>query len=291
MPAGGASDSFMKGFAFMAEMAQKKRNAELDTMKLAQQDQLREREYELSKQRLEETKRVNNSLITHRENLETKTANSAERQIQEATTFADYNEKVADEITTKYKLTDPEFVSKQPWEAAQNFLAFKNDYQFTNSPQVKSLIKQYEDQFNSHTTDIRLGGSDKFRKVPTWQIVADYNNPDTREKTLEDMIASGYGNPAKDNWFAKDEPAKLTDPILSRWVEDSRGATSFKKSERKPVIGPYKGIVEPKLPSYYNEQSNPEAELLRARKAVELGAPLDQVKLLLQEKGIDPNDL
>lgn len=247
------------GLSFMAQMNQQRRQSESDAARIALQERLATQEHDLSARRMSQEYELRDRTLTMQEEMlpfqqkasEAETylrteqgkafeegVGSAAQMKAEATRQKTLLLKEVAERARELKLDDAHFQTKNPMEFARNVLEFGKMYHLSPLPEVKAAIKRYkaiadeQKLFIKHGVEDEAGGikgTGNGRQVPAWRIIANVNNPETREQTLRDLEASGYTELVTgiqsfmDNGKTVDVPTKtrvLKGPI-KKMVEES----------------------------------------------------------------------
>lgn len=285
-----------RGLAAAAQFAQIRRQSESDIARLALAERNAEREHNLNAQRMSQEYELRDRQMTQTEEmlpyLKEASAAQADLSTQHARAWADGTataaqmkaetvrqknlllKEVADSARTM-KLDDPHFQTKNPMEFAKNVLEFGRMYHLSPLPEVRRAIKEYQAVADSQKLFIKHGEEDEEtgsikgkgngRQVPAWRIIANINNPDTRDQTLRDLEASGYTELAKGFQQMTDKGGKkvqvptttrtLRQPVR-RMLEESQALT-MPDATTPDVPESDVSAVERPMPDYGPEPTAP----------------------------------
>lgn len=226
------------GLSFMSQMAQQRRQSESDVARLAFAERQAQDAHELDKRKLDlaaNMQPLQQKLLEEQANLVSEqaaayadgTATSAQIK-REATQRKHDLLKEVSANARAMKLDDPLFQTKNPMEFAKNVLEFGRMYHLSPLPEVKAQIKAYREIADSQKLFLKHGvedgdtikGTGNGRQVPAWRIIANINNPETRDQTLMDLEASGYTELAQGFQQFTDKDGKRVDvPTTTRQLK------------------------------------------------------------------------
>lgn len=279
------------GLAAFAQFAELRRRSESEVARLALQEKLAGEEHALSQQRMAQDYELRDRTLSVAEEMLPFQKQASEAQTQLSTEHAKaYAEGTATAAQMKaeavrqknlllkevsdnareLKLDDPHFQTKEPMAFAKNVMDFERMYHLSPLPEVRQAIKAYRTVADSQKLFIKHGvddgtgaikGTGNGRQVPAWRIVANANNPATREQTLRDLEASGYTELVESlQQFTNKDGGKVDVPTKTRvlrqpvksMVEESQTLES-PLSDAAPVAAP-----APTPPDYGPDAETPQ---------------------------------
>lgn len=237
-----------------------------------------------------------------------------------AKTWNDFNER-----QNYYKLNDADFMSKDPGKFADNVLDLKEEFDHAEGiiPGIKQRLAELEGYASTQT--IRLKGRQK--PVPIWQVKQKLRDPDTHDAMMQELIDNDYihhkpGKPEKKHWIFRNEPAVPpqdipANPLIERTLEEAKTPFEHSKNRVPEELAPwnvYKGGTMPAPTPPSNQMditpspdagesssedntsstfspTNSDVMLAKARRAIELGAPVPHVVQRLHKFKVDPSPL
>lgn len=235
------------GLSFMSQMAQQRRQSEADVARMAFAERQQADAHALDQRKLDlaaNMQPLQQKLLEEQANLVSEqaaayadgTATSAQIKREATQRKHDLLKEVAGNARAM-KLDDPLFQTKNPMEFAKNVLEFGRMYHLSPLPEVKAQIKAYREIADSQKLFIKHGiegddggikGTGNGRQVPAWRIIANINNPETRDQTLMDLEASGYTELAQGF-------TQITDPKTGKKVDVPTTTRQLKAPIKKMI--------------------------------------------------------